>query len=137
MLNFSFAERKLLRIQSKPATNNGKEASNGRLVAKEILKSLNIKRDAIFQQPNTQTPTDDPDELSQPDSSKLNAISSLITNTTLYSALEKKLCPQAQAMDAEEIKKLIDADLLNLVRDLESAEYNNDENEPSGGESAV
>ena len=126
MLFFHFwlIERKLSRVQNKPnsTNNNGKETSN-RAVAKEILKSLNLKRDAIFQQADSTTPTSDPTVDNDDDpSNPLQSISSLITNTALFGALEKKISPQTHAMDAEEVKKLLDADLLNLIRDLDATE---------------
>lgn len=52
-------------------------------------------------------------------SSQMQAISNLITNTALYGVLEKKIAPQNHALDAEEVKKLLDADLLNLMKESE------------------
>lgn len=116
-------ERKLMRIQNK---QSGKKDSN-KAEIKEILKSLNAKRDALFQHDLPITSDADFDDTalasneSVGKSSQIQAISSLITNTALYGVLEKKIAPQNQALDAEEVKKLLDADLLSLIKESESA----------------
>lgn len=93
------------------------------------MKSLNLKRDAIFQQADQGTPTAEPEGLSSGDSTQgLSSLSLLITNSVLYGALEKKIAPQVHAVDAEEVKKLLDADLLNLIRDLDATDRSNDTN---------
>lgn len=119
-------ERKLMRIQNK---QSGKKDSN-KAEIKEILKSLNAKRDALFQHDLPITSDADFDDTalasneSVGKSSQIQAISSLITNTALYGVLEKKIAPQNQALDAEEVKKLLDADLLSLIKESESANAN-------------
>jgi len=107
-------ERKLNKKNIIPVN---KELSN-----REIVKALSTKRDAIFQQ-ELDTSGCNLEEQTETNSA-VHSLSSIITNSLLFNALEKKIAPHSQALDPQELQKLIDADLLNLARDLEWIESN-------------
>ena len=109
---FFNTEKKLSKIQNRQNSDINK-TFNQKKIAKEILKFLSEKRDAIFQQGIDTSSCDN--ELEETDLNKVYSISTMFANTTLYSSLEKKICPQSHSINPEEVKKLVEGDFLDIL----------------------
>lgn len=113
LFNFLFIEKKLLKYQ--PISKSNLKESNDR-VAKDFLKSLNMKKSTLF---DLEHDIDVHNEEDIPSSQH-----PMFSNNAIINTLERKFFPQHQAINIEELNKLIKSDLLNAIYSANLSEDN-------------
>ncbi len=84
--------------------------------AKDVISSLSAKRDALFQQFLQSNVGHEYDfDVETHDSNVSN-------NSSVYSLVERRLFPQSQAITAEELQRLLEADILDKVNSNNSSD---------------
>jgi hypothetical protein len=103
---FFIKERKLDKLKGKT-----KDVS-----AKDVINSLSAKRDALFQQFLQSNVGHEYDfDVETHDSNISN-------NSSVYSLVERRLFPQSQAITAEELQRLLEADILDKINSNNSSD---------------
>lgn len=97
-----FAEKKLLKFRQK----NSKVSKD--FLAKEIIKSLASRKATFYDQQNMSENSGDVTLEDHQDHGALQ-------NNPVLNALGRKFFPQLQALDSEELEKLLKSDLLNSL----------------------